>query len=43
MRREAVRLARYRLLLRGWRLLHVPASIVLLALVAVHVLSIHYY
>lgn len=43
VRREAVRLARYRLLLRGWRLLHVPASIVLLALVAVHVLSIHYY
>lgn len=41
--REAARLDRYRLLLRGWRLLHVPCSVVLLALVAVHVLSIYYY
>lgn len=43
VRREAARLARYRLLLRGWRLVHVPCSVVLLALVAVHVLSIYYY
>ncbi|HEB54385.1 MAG TPA: hypothetical protein ENI87_14120 [bacterium] len=41
--RETARLERYRTLLRGWRLFHVPASIVLLALVAVHVLSIWYY
>ncbi len=41
--REAARLLRYRALLRGWRLVHVPCSIVLLALVAVHVLSIWYY
>jgi hypothetical protein len=40
---EAKRLERFRLLLRGWRLLHVPASVLLLALVAVHVLSIYYY
>lgn len=40
---EAARLARYRALLRGWRLVHVPCSIVLLALVGVHVLSIWYY
>jgi hypothetical protein len=40
---EAVRLSRYRTLLRGWRLFHVPASIVLLALVGIHVLSIWYY
>lgn len=40
---EAKRLGRYRTLLRGWRLVHVPCSIVLLALVAVHVLSIWYY
>ena len=43
IRREARRLGRYRLLLRGWRLLHVPASALLLALVAVHVISIYYY
>jgi hypothetical protein len=43
IRREARRLGRYRLLLRGWRLLHVPASVLLLALVAVHVISIYYY
>ncbi len=43
VRREAARLGRYRTLLRGWRLLHVPCSVVLLALVAVHVLSIYYY
>jgi hypothetical protein len=41
--REAARLERFRFLLRGWRLLHVPASVLLLALVAVHVLSIYYY
>ncbi|MCB9876737.1 MAG: hypothetical protein H6835_03955 [Planctomycetes bacterium] len=41
--REAARLERYRTLLRGWRLLHVPCSVVLLALVAVHVLSIYLY
>lgn len=41
--KEAARLGRYRTLLRGWRLVHVPCSIVLLALVAVHVLSIWYY
>lgn len=43
VRAEAVRLGRYRTLLRGWRLAHVPCSILLLALVAVHVLSIWYY
>lgn len=43
VRAEAQRLGRYRTLLRGWRLLHVPCSTVLLALVAVHVLSIWYY
>jgi len=41
--REAARLGRYRFLLRGWRLLHVPCSVLLLALVTVHVLSIYYY
>jgi hypothetical protein len=41
--REAARLLRWRALLRGWRLLHVPCSIALLALVAVHVLSIWWY
>lgn len=41
--REAARLGRYRALLRGWRLLHVPCSVALLALVAVHVLSIWFY
>jgi hypothetical protein len=41
--REAKRLGFYRALLRGWRLLHVPCSVLLLALVAVHVLSIWYY
>lgn len=40
---EAARLGRYRALLRGWRLVHVPCSVLLLALVAVHVLSIYYY
>ncbi len=43
VRQESGRLERYRALLRGWRLLHVPCSIALLALVAVHVLSIWYY
>jgi len=43
VRKEAARLERYRTLLRGWRLFHVPCSIALLALVAVHVLSIWYY
>jgi hypothetical protein len=43
VRIEAARLSRYRALLRGWRLVHVPCSIVLLAFVAVHVLSIWYY
>ncbi|MFT4843936.1 MAG: hypothetical protein ACJA0V_003017 [Planctomycetota bacterium] len=43
VRKEAARLDRYRTLLRGWRILHVPCSVVLLALVAVHVLSIYYY
>ncbi|MEZ6036965.1 MAG: hypothetical protein R3F29_05760 [Planctomycetota bacterium] len=43
VQREAARLERYRTLLRGWRLLHVPCSVVLLALVAVHVISIYYY
>jgi len=43
VRAELRRLERYRGLLRAWRLFHVPASIVLLALVAVHVLSIWYY
>lgn len=43
VRREASRLERYRVLLRGWRLFHVPCSIALLALVGVHVLSIWYY
>tara|TARA_R110002096_G_scaffold31852_9_gene93004 strand:- start:2220 stop:3308 length:1089 start_codon:yes stop_codon:yes gene_type:complete len=43
VRREAARLDRYRMLLRGWRILHVPCSVVLLALVAVHVISIYYY
>src|SRR5262245_2191495 len=40
---ELRRLGRFRDLLRAWRLLHVPASILLLALVGVHVLSIWYY
>ena len=43
VRKEAARLDRYRTLLRGWRILHVPCSVVLLALVAVHVISIYYY
>lgn len=43
VRRESARLERYRALLRGWRLFHVPCSVALLALVAVHVLSIWYY
>ena len=43
VRAEAKRLDRYRALLRGWRLVHVPCSVLLLALVAVHVLSIYYY
>jgi hypothetical protein len=43
VRTEAAKLLRYRALLRGWRLFHVPCSIVLLALVAVHVISIWYY
>lgn len=43
VRKEAARLGRYRTLLRGWRILHVPCSVVLLALVAVHVISIYYY
>jgi hypothetical protein len=37
------RLARFRLLLRGWRIVHVPASILLLALVGVHVLAVSLY
>lgn len=41
--REAARLERFRFLLRGWRLVHVPVSIVLLALVVVHVVGIWYY
>jgi len=40
---EVVRLRRLRGLLRGWRMFHVPVSVLLLALVAVHVLSIHSY
>ncbi|HEX6812515.1 MAG TPA: hypothetical protein VF384_12895 [Planctomycetota bacterium] len=43
VRAELRRLGRFRALLRAWRLLHVPASILLLALVGVHVLSIWYY
>jgi len=43
VRKEAARLDRYRTLLRGWRILHVPCSVVLLALVLVHVISIYYY
>ena len=43
VRAEAKRLDRYRALLRGWRLVHVPCSVLLLALVAVHVLCIYYY
>ncbi|MEO6596730.1 MAG: hypothetical protein ABIP94_18440, partial [Planctomycetota bacterium] len=43
VRREQRRLDVYRNLLRFWRLFHVPCSILLLALVAVHVLSIWYY
>lgn len=41
--REWRRLSFYRTLLRGWRLVHVPCSVLLLGLVAVHVLSIWYY
>ncbi|MBL8752950.1 MAG: hypothetical protein JNK15_06570 [Planctomycetes bacterium] len=41
--REAARLGFWRALLRGWRIVHVPCSVALLALVAVHVLSIWYY
>ncbi len=40
---ELRRLGLYRELLRVWRLLHVPCSILLLALVCVHVLAIWYY
>lgn len=40
---EARRLGRLRTLLRGWRLVHVPCSVVLLGLVVVHALSILYY
>jgi len=43
VRKEAARLGRYQTMLRGWRLLHVPCSVVLLALVTIHVLSIYYY
>lgn len=43
VQKESARLERYRTLLRGWRLFHVPCSVALLALVAVHVLSIWYY
>lgn len=41
--REAARLGRLRTLLRGWRLLHVPCSVLLLGLVVVHAISILYY
>lgn len=41
--REAARLGRLRTLLRGWRLVHVPCSVILLGLVVVHALSILYY
>lgn len=41
--REWRRLAVLREALRVWRLLHVPCSILLLALVAVHVLAVWYY
>lgn len=37
---EARRLCRFRALLRGWRVLHVPASALLLALVAVHIYGV---
>lgn len=40
---EAARLGWYRNLLRGWRLFHVPVSVLLLAVVTVHVVSIHSY
>lgn len=43
VRKEAARLGRYRTMLRGWRLFHVPCSVVLLALVTIHVISIWYY
>jgi hypothetical protein len=43
VRVELRRLEFYRGLLRAWRLLHVPCSILLLALVCVHVLSIWLY
>ncbi len=43
VRRELRRLELFRGLLRAWRLVHVPCSILLLALVGVHVLSIWYY
>jgi hypothetical protein len=43
IRRELRRLGFFRELLRGWRLLHVPCSIALLALVAVHVIAVCYY
>jgi hypothetical protein len=43
VRCELRRLGWFRELLRAWRLLHVPASILLLALTGVHVLSIWYY
>ena len=40
---EWARLARLRTVLNAWRLVHVPCSVALLALVLVHVLSIWYY
>ena len=43
VRSELRRLGFYRELLRFWRLLHVPCSILLLALVAVHVLAVWWY
>ncbi len=43
VQREARRLAVWRESMRFWRLLHVPCSILLLALVSVHVLAIWYY
>jgi hypothetical protein len=43
VQREARRLAVWREAMRIWRLVHVPFSILLLALVAVHVFAVWYY
>ena len=43
LRSELRRLSRARFTMNAWRLIHIPASIVLLAVIAVHVLSVWLY